>query len=128
MIDLLPTLLDLAGLDITEGLEVPLPGRSIVPTFSGDTDWERELWWYHEGNRALRYGDWKIVAARDKSWELFDLAADRSESHNLAGEQAARVSELATRWESILDEFRKVAPLKDEDYNFETPIDYKDDE
>jgi len=79
---------------------------------------ERELWWYHEGNRALRYGDWKIVAARDKPWELFDLA----------GEQASRVSELEARWESVLDEIRKVAPVKDEEYNFESPSDYIDGE
>lgn len=125
VIDLLPTMLDLAGVEVTEDLVVPFPGRSLVPSFSGDTDWERELWWYHEGNRALRYGDWKIVAARDKAWELFDLAADRTESNNLAGEQADRVSELEAGWESILDEIRKVAPLKDEDYDFENPSDYK---
>jgi len=128
VIDLLPTMLDLAGVDVTEDLEVPFPGRSLVPTFAGDTDWERELWWYHEGNRALRYGDWKLVAARDKAWELFDLAADRTESNNLAGEQAGRVSELEARWESILDEIREVAPVKDEDYNFDTPSDYIDGE
>jgi len=126
--DVMPTLLDLAGLDVTDGLEVPFPGRSLVPTFAGDTDWERELWWYHEGNRALRYGDWKIVAVRDKPWELFDIAADRTESHNLAGEQAGRVSELEARWESILDDIRKVAPVKDEEYNFDTPSDYIDGE
>lgn len=128
VIDLLPTMLDLAGLDIPESQEVPFPGRSLVPTFAGDTDWERELWWYHEGNRALRYGDWKLVAARDKAWELFNLAEDRCETHNLAEEQPGRVNELEARWESILDEIRKVAPLKDEDYNYESPSDYKDGE
>ncbi len=128
VIDLLPTLLDLAGLDVTDELEVPFPGKSLVPTFAGDTGWERELWWYHEGNRALRYGDWKIVAARDKPWELFDLAADRTESHNLAGEQPGRLTDMEARWESILDDIREVAPVKDEDYDFDTPSDYIDGE
>jgi arylsulfatase len=121
-------MLELAGLDVPEDLEVPFPGRSLVPTFAGDTNWERELWWYHEANRALRYGNWKIVAARDKPWELFDLAADRTESHDLAAEQPGKLGELEARWEAILKDFHKVAPVKDEEYDFETPSDYEDGE
>ena len=40
-----------------------------------------DLWWQHEGNRAIRVGDWKLVAAgREGPWELYDLATDRTET------------------------------------------------
>ncbi len=114
VIDLLPTVLDLAGVDVSDSLEVPFPGESLVPTFKGESERERELWWYHEGNRALRHGDWKIVAVRDKPWELFNLARDRTESENLAASSPEKVKELEARWESILADIREVAPVKDD--------------
>ena len=52
-----------------------------------------------EGNRALRVGDWKIVAAgQDSPWELYYLRSDRSETKNLADELPDKVRELATQW------------------------------
>jgi len=121
VIDLLPTVLDLAGVDVSATLEVPFPGESLVPTFEGESEWGRELWWYHEGNRALRHGDWKIVAAREKPWELFNLGSDRTESENLAESSPEKVKELETRWESILADIREVAPVKD-DAAHEVPV------
>jgi hypothetical protein len=68
------------------------------------------LWWLHEGNRALRIGNWKIVAAgKDSPWELYDLAADRSETRNLAAEQPAKVQELASIWSKQLAEYAVLA-------------------
>ncbi len=61
------------------------PGKSLVPAFAHDgTVKHDDLWWDHEGNRAIRVGDWKLVAARDEPWELYDLATDRTETRNLA--------------------------------------------
>lgn len=91
-------------MNVSDSLEVPFPGESLVPTFEGESKRERELWWYHEGNPALRHGDWKIVAARNKPWELFNLAASSPE----------KVKELEDRWESILADIREVAPVKDD--------------
>ena len=40
------------------------PGKSLVPAFARDgTVKHDDLWWAHEGNRAIRVGDWKLVAA-----------------------------------------------------------------
>ena len=58
-----------------------------MPAFARDGTLKHDdLWWAHEGNRAIRVGDWKLVAAKDEPWELYDLATDRTETRNLAQE------------------------------------------
>ncbi|MCP5516311.1 MAG: arylsulfatase [Verrucomicrobiales bacterium] len=106
VIDLAPTILEVAGgrwPSTREGIAVPPPpGRSLLTVFARDEGLPREsLWWLHEGNRALRAGNWKLVAdARTGRWELYDLAADRGESRDLAAAMPAKVAELERRWES----------------------------
>jgi arylsulfatase len=90
----------------------PLPGRSLVPAFASDHSVTRDfLFFDHEGNRALRMGDWKLVSARidANEWELYDLAKDRAEMHNLAKEHPDRVREMAARWQQLEDEYRRQA-------------------
>ena len=114
LIDVLPTVLELAGVEPpTEvgGAPVPpRPGRSLVPALQGNSPIEREaLWWLHEGNRAVRVADWKLVAAKNQPWELYNLAEDRAETRNLAPELPERVLELERRWSQLGDSLR-VAP------------------
>src|SRR5262249_43549029 len=87
------------------------PGKSLVPVFARDgTVRHDDLWWEHEGNRAVRVGDWKLVAAgRNGPWELDDLATDRTETRNLAAQNPAKVRELARRWQQRRDEFLALA-------------------
>jgi len=105
VVDLAPTLLELAGGRwplIWDGRAVPPGhGRSLVPLFRGDApEFDRELWWQHEGNRALRFGNWKVVAAGENApWELYDLGKDRGELNNLAEEFPGNVRALEARWE-----------------------------
>ncbi len=104
VIDFVPTILELAGGKPTaerNGQPVPPPpGKSIVPLLAKDGAVTHDtLWWQHEGNRALRAGDWKIVAAgQDSPWELYDLSHDRAESKNLATAMPDKVRELASQW------------------------------
>ena len=115
LIDLVPTILDLAGgkpFENVDGKPVPpAPGKSLVPVFAKDGTVTHDcLWWMHEANRALRVGDWKIVAAgKDASWELYDLATDRAESKNLAEQQSERVKEMAALWTRRTEEFHALA-------------------
>jgi len=61
-------------------------------------------------HRALRVGDWKIVAAgKDSPWELYDLSSDRSESKDQAKDKPEKVSELAAIWTKELEEFTALA-------------------
>ncbi|MCP3694266.1 MAG: sulfatase-like hydrolase/transferase, partial [Planctomycetaceae bacterium] len=72
VIDVVPTLMDAVGIskpaiqDSAKG--PPSPGKSLVPAFTKNGAVSREyLWWHHEGHRAIRMGDWKLVsAAQDK--------------------------------------------------------------
>ena len=104
VIDLVPTILEAAGgkrFEAWAGQPVPAPpGKSLLPVFAKDgTVTHDSIWWLHEGNRALRAGDWKIVAAgKDSPWELYDLSNDRAESTNLAGAKPEKVRELTALW------------------------------
>ncbi|HZJ14814.1 MAG TPA: arylsulfatase [Chthoniobacteraceae bacterium] len=113
-IDLVPTMLELAG-GKAEPLPVgapPLPGRSLVPDFARDGAVTRDfLFFHHEGNRALRMGDWKLVSARidADAWELYNLATDGAEMHNLASENPERVRSMAARWQELELKYRRQA-------------------
>jgi arylsulfatase A-like enzyme len=104
LIDVVPTVLDVIGgkrFETWDGMPVPpAPGMSLVPAFTKDDAVTHEyLWWQHEGNPALRVGDWKIVAAgKDAAWELYNLKTDRAESVNLAAEDPERTRAMAEIW------------------------------
>jgi arylsulfatase len=114
VIDIVPTILEISGATrpaTIDGQAVPEPpGKSLVPLFASDGAIRRDsLWWMHEGNRAFRVGDWKIVASKDRPWELYDLTSDRSESLDLADQRPAKLKELAGLWTAKLQEFTATA-------------------
>ncbi|MHC4178693.1 MAG: sulfatase/phosphatase domain-containing protein, partial [Planctomycetota bacterium] len=114
VIDIVPTVLDVVGIEKPaewDGEPVPpAPGRSLVPAFHRDVTVDRDLlWWLHEGNRAIRVGDWKLVAAKGDPWELYDLRDDRAESDNLAQERTEKVKELESLWNRQLEAMSRLA-------------------
>jgi arylsulfatase A-like enzyme len=115
VIDVVPTVLQLAGIEPPRehaGRPVPpLHGRSFARALrdSAAPPAHDTLWWCHEGNRAVRSGDWKLVAAKGQPWELYDLAADRCETKNLAAGESSRVAELEGAWNRIAEECRTLA-------------------
>lgn len=113
-IDLVPTWLELTG--ATRPAEIqgravpPLPGRSLVSVFRRDSKrFHETLWWLHEGNAALRAGDWKLVKDNKGDWELYDLKRDRGETRNLATRHAEKARELRARWEAEREEIQRLA-------------------
>jgi arylsulfatase len=113
VIDIVPTVLDLAGIEkpkAWEGEPIPeAPGRSLMPAFAKDETITRDsLWWLHEGNKAIRIGDWKLVAAEGDPWELYDLKTDRAEQHNLAAKMPEKVKELSAAWQAQTDAYTEL--------------------
>lgn len=115
LIDIVPTVLAAVGgnrFETWEGTPVPRPpGKSLVASFVKDGSVSHDsLWWQHEGNRALRVGDWKIVAAgANSAWELYDLKTDRAESENLAATDPERVRQMADIWKRQFEDFSRLA-------------------
>jgi len=114
MIDIVPTILEIAGIDKPQqwkGEPIPeAPGRSLAPAFAKDETIARDsLWWLHEGNRAVRVGDWKLVAAEGDPWELYDLKTDRAEQHNLAATMPEKAKELEQIWLKQTNDFTALA-------------------
>jgi arylsulfatase A-like enzyme len=78
---------------------VPMEGVSLARAFQGQPlPRANPLFWEHEGNKALREGDWKLVMRYGKPWELFDLSNDPVELHDLAAAQPQRVKDLAAKY------------------------------
>ena len=114
LIDIAPTILDAAGGRRPaqwNGQPVPTPpGHSLMPLFAADGAVEHDdLWWLHDGHRAIRVGRWKLVANSNGPWELYDLEQDRGESNNLAVKHPNKVRELEALWTQRADEFRSLA-------------------
>jgi arylsulfatase len=113
VIDFVPTVLELVGLKQPaewKGEAIPAaPGRSLVPAFAKDETIAREsIWWLHDRHRAVRVGDWKLVAAAGEPWELYDLKTDRAEQQNLAAALPQQVRELERVWQRQTDSFTEL--------------------
>lgn len=92
LLDLVPTMLDAAGI----AADLTLPGRSLRPLLQGDAvdwpDWAvvEYLSKQRHANplRGLRRGHWQYNRYLWGGEELYDLATDTGELHNLAGQPA----------------------------------------
>lgn len=113
-VDIVPTALEVAGIRKPkdwQGEPIPeAPGRSLIPAFARDEVIPHEsFWWYHEGNRAVRVGDWKLVAAKGDPWELYDMRTDRAEQVDLAAKMPDKVKQLERVWHDQADRFTELA-------------------
>ncbi len=105
LIDVMPTCVAVAGAtyptEIADRAIQPMEGTSLLPVFADDTLRERDLFFEHEGNRAVRRGAWKLVAAGARGpFELYDMHKDRTELHDLAAREPARAAAMAAAWQA----------------------------
>lgn len=112
-IDIVPTVLELAGVQKPKewkGETIPeAPGTSLAAAFQRDSALPpRRLWWLHEGHRAMRIGEWKLVAAKGDPWELYDLAKDRAEQLNLIAHNPDKARELEQAWNDLTRQFSQL--------------------
>lgn len=101
--DLLPTVLELAGVPQPVGAYAS-DGVSLVPHLFRETPLpERMLFWRRGDTRAVRSGDWKLVANRSEPKELYNLRTDPSEQNDLSAREPERTAELwraVSAWET----------------------------
>lgn len=104
LIDVMATCVDVAdaGYPATKAdtKVPPMAGVSLAETFVDNTaELPRDtIYWEHEGNRALRRGNWKLVAKENRAWGLYNIAKDRGEQHDLAENKPDVVRELSNAW------------------------------
>jgi arylsulfatase len=105
LIDLMPTIVELTGAKYPtefKGQAIhPMEGVSLRPVFTGGAIARAQpLFWEHEGNRAVRAGNWKLVSTYPGEWELYDMAADRVERNNVAAAHRDIVEKLGAAWDA----------------------------
>ena len=106
VIDLMTTTLDLTGVPYPKtykGTSIkPMEGVSLTPLLKGEK-WEghKEIFFEHEGNRAVRQGDWKIVSIYpENKWELYNMKTDRAELNDLSSKYPEKVAELSKLYDA----------------------------
>jgi arylsulfatase A-like enzyme len=105
VIDVMATVVDVTGAAYPRErkgqLIQPMEGVSLRAAFAGRPFSRRSpIFWEHEGNRAVRSGNWKLVSRYPDGWELYDIAADRVERNDLAARHPNVVATLAPQWEA----------------------------
>lgn len=111
VMDLLPTLLDYLDIEhpgqAYKGRKlVPLRGQSILPYLQQHQEHihseEHVTGWELFGQKALRKGNWKalfIPAPNGPNrWQLYNLANDKGEVHDLAKQYPEKLNELLDDW------------------------------
>ena len=122
--DIMPTCLELANVQYPtnyKGNDIQaLRGRSLLDVINGES-WQSvdTIYWEHEGGKALRIGDWKIVALKNQPWQLYNLAQDLTETNNLANDYPAKVVEMTDTWHNWAVEMGLEAPIVN------TPVELK---
>ncbi|MEL7499952.1 MAG: sulfatase-like hydrolase/transferase [Planctomycetota bacterium] len=99
--DFMTTAIELSGGSYPAGIPA-CEGQSIVPLLKGSREpiHTKPLFFEHEGNAAMRDGDWKLVREYKKPWELFHVADDRTELNDLSTKETQRLNEMITQWET----------------------------
>ena len=107
LIDIMATCIEIGGVSYPkkkDGIKIkPFEGKSLNTAFKGKKIKREALYWEHEGNRAIRKGDWKLVSKENKPWELYNIKSDRSELNDLSKSKRDLVAELSKAYQDYAD-------------------------
>lgn len=114
LIDLMPTVVEASGAKYPKQFKghaiQPMEGQSLLPAFASTKTEPRTLYFEHEGNRAIRDGDFKLVGSAGGPWELYDMRKDRSELNDLSKANTEKFTTLKTKWDTWADKVGVVDP------------------
>jgi arylsulfatase len=113
LIDIMATCIDIAQIQYPQtylsNIIQPLEGKSLVPSFTNQPIQREYIFWEHEGNRAIRVGNWKLVSKTttnkkflpqdEQAWELYNLSTDPTETNNLILQYPEKGKELSNLWQ-----------------------------
>ena len=106
LIDIYPTLMDMAGLACPQGLD----GHSLMPELTGASGSTHQwvLGEFHDtscntGAFMLRQGDWKYIAYAGQPSQLFNLAIDSDETDNRAEANLSVRADMDAALRGIVD-------------------------
>ena len=123
LIDIMPTVLDatqtpvpinLTDQTIANRAPMKMDGISLAPTFTDqEISGHKTLFFAHSQGTALRHGDWKLVAIKQKpaTWELYNLKKDPIEQNDLANQMPEKVNELSSIWRNESERLAAQAKL-----------------
>jgi arylsulfatase len=124
VVDLMATCLQLAGCDyhtlfegkaspaptgtsgavLSDAVIPPLAGKSLAPIFHGEFAIERDaLFFQLYDHRAVHAGIWKLSSREGRPWELYRMDTDRTEVHDLAQKEPAKLKELEAIYQKWWD-------------------------
>jgi choline-sulfatase len=110
LLDIMPTLIDLAGGDVPADMRSPMDGASLMPHLRGEAGHDTVIGEYL-GEAAIapivmiRRGQWKFIHSPVDPDQLYDLSADPDELVNMAADPAhaalvaAFLQEVSERWD-----------------------------
>ncbi|MEM7034595.1 MAG: arylsulfatase [Chloroflexota bacterium] len=104
VVDIMATCLEVSGVAYPESYNgkviQPVEGESMAPLLKGE-DWTRDrpIFWEHEGNRAVRLREWKLVSKHPGEWEFYNMQEDRTELHNLVDKDQDRVTSFIRQYD-----------------------------
>ena len=108
VMDIMATCLDIVGTSYprtTDSNGFQPQGKSMLPVLVGKNKpiHRESLCWEHEGNRAVRIDNWKLVGKYNQAWELYELDKDRTESQNVASAYPEQVKKMQDAYTSFAE-------------------------
>jgi arylsulfatase A-like enzyme len=113
-LEILPTLAAACGFTVPNGREID--GYDMLPVLQGAAKSPRtQMFWKRKDELAARVGSWKYVKMAGEE-QLYDLASDKSERHNLADSQPRQLAAMKAafaRWQEEMQAADPRGPFRD---------------
>ncbi len=136
--DLFPTFLEFANISPKENN--PMDGKSLIPLFTGNGEFERDVltWFFPHRmgvgtsdflppNAVIREGDYKLINVFNDRFELYNLKEDISEKNNLSLQLPELVTSMNTKLMAELNNQNAHIPIPNPSYDAASAESFQND-